>query len=212
MIVSLSILNLDLNHLEEALKHLRYAPLLHMDIMDGNFVENVSFDEKIVKRAAVANPCSVIDVHLMTVTPGLILEKYAEAGADYITFHLETGNINENIEKIHSLKVKAGLSIKPETDVKELIPYLSNLEYVLIMSVEPGKGGQSFMPSAIEKVKFLSEYKKEHNLHYVISIDGGINIETAGLVKDYVDIAVIGTAITKAADPVKVFKEFLSLR
>lgn len=211
IVVSLSILNANLDKLKEVLKPMFFVPILHMDIMDGKFVKQISFDEKIVEKAYHINPRSIIDVHLMCEKPEKLFLKYKEAGADYITFHLETGNVKNNIELLHKMNVKAGLSIKPETNVRELEPYLKMVDYILIMSVEPGLGGQQFMPQAIEKVKYLKEYKEANNLAYLISIDGGINKETVQKVKKYIDIAVVGSAITKSENPTKELQDFLGM-
>lgn len=211
MILDLSILNADLNNIEKFLKPIFYAPLLHMDIMDGKFVNNTSFDESVVERCFKASPRSVIDVHLMVEDPDSLFEKYKKAHADYITFHLEVGKVKERIDKIHSLGIKAGLSIKPNTDVHLLIPYLSMIDQILIMSVEPGKGGQTYLDSATDKLKFLKEYKEKNNLHYLINVDGGINKETYIKVMKYADLAVVGSAITKDENYVESYQTFFKL-
>lgn len=210
MFLDLSILNADLDNIESFLKPvIGINAVLHMDIMDGVFVKQTSFDETIVKRSKDASPTSVIDVHLMCVNPEKLFVKYKEAGADYITFHYETSNIKENIDRIHELGLKAGLSINPDTDVEVLVPYLKDVDMVLVMSVYPGLGGQSFMPNSIEKVKFLREYKEKNDLHYLINIDGGINMNTYQFIKPYCDLAVVGSAITKSNEYVKTFYDYL---
>ena len=212
MFLDISILNADLDNIERFLKPIKpWCFLIHMDIMDSIFVKQKSFDHEIVRRCKEETPLSIIDVHLMCVNPEKLFNLYKDAGADYITFHYETGNIKENIDKIHELGLKAGLSINPDTDVKVLIPYLACLDQVLVMSVFPGLGGQSFIESSIEKVKFLKEYKREHDLHYLINIDGGINMDTYKKVQPYCDLAVVGSAITKSDDYVKKYLEYLTL-
>ena len=200
MIVDLSILNADLDKIEDFLKPIFDCPIIHMDIMDGKFVKELSFDERIVKRCSDFMPEAIIDCHLMVADPISLIEKYKDANADYITFHYEVGNIKETIDLIHSYGIKAGLSINPGTDVKVLEPYLKDIDMVLVMSVWPGRGGQSYIESSTDKLKFLKEYKDKHNLNYLINVDGGINMNTYEYVKPYADLAVVGSAITKASD------------
>ncbi|MCR5741296.1 MAG: ribulose-phosphate 3-epimerase [Gammaproteobacteria bacterium] len=209
MLISLSILNAPLDNIEKFLAPLTMLPVIHMDIMDGKFVKQTSFDESVVKRAYEASPRSIIDVHLMVENPDEYFLKYKEAKADYITFHYEVGDIKRRIDYIHSLGLKAGLSINPDTDVKVLEPYLDDIDMVLVMSVFPGLGGQKFIDSSIEKVKYLKEYKTKHNKNFIISIDGGINLVTGQLVKNYCDLAVVGSAITKDANYVEAFYKHL---
>ena len=211
MIVDLSILNANLDNIEGFLKPLLAAPILHMDIMDGKFVKETSFDEKIVKRCALSSPRSIIDCHLMVENPIDLIDKYKDAGANYITFHYEVGRIKETIDLIHSKGLKAGISINPGTDVKVLEPYLKDVDMVLIMSVWPGRGGQSYIDSSTDKLKYLKEYKEKNNLHYLINVDGGINMNTYELVKPYADLAVVGSAITKAANYVETYYSYLQL-
>jgi len=208
MILSLSILNADLDHLDEFFKPINYCPLIHMDIMDGKFVPETSFNEITVKKAYLINPRSIIDVHLMVENPDPLFELYKDSYADYITFHYEVGDVKRRIEKIHSLGIKAGISINPLTDVKVLEPFLSSVDYILVMSVYPGLGGQKYLDQATEKLRYLKDYKNNHHLHYLISVDGGINMDTYLKVKPYTDIAVVGSAITKAQDYVAMYQEF----
>ena len=209
MLVSLSILNAPLDNLDEYFKPLVNAPVLHMDIMDGKFVENTSFGSDVVKKSYNASPRSIIDVHLMVENPDPLFKEYKEAGADYITFHYEVGDVKRRIDMLHKMGVKAGVSINPSTDVHVLDSYLDDIDQILVMSVWPGKGGQKFIESSIEKVKYLKEYKTKNNKHYIISIDGGINLETGQLVKQYCDLGVVGSAITKADNYVEAFNKHL---
>ncbi len=203
MYLSLSILNSDLENIEEELKPLSLLFAIHMDIMDGKFVPETSFDEKIVERCTKSNSRCIIDTHLMVVDSENYFEKYKNAGSDYITFHYETGNVRENINKIHEMGLKAGVAINPDTDVKLIEEYLKEVDLVLVMSVYPGRGGQSFIETSVDKLKFLYEYKKNNDLHYMISVDGGINAKTYMMVKPYCDLAVTGSAVTKAEDEKK---------
>ena len=209
MLVSLSILNAPLDNLNEYFKPLVMAPVLHMDIMDGKFVSNTSFGSDVVRKSYEASPRSIIDVHLMVENPDDYFMEYKEAKADYITFHYEVGDIKRRIDLLHKMGVKAGIAINPGTDVHVLDPYLDDVDLILVMSVWPGKGGQQFIESSIDKVKYLKEYKTKNNKHFIISIDGGINLETGQLVKKYCDLGVVGSAITKAPNYVEAFQKHL---
>ncbi len=198
MIIDLSILNADLNNIEDFLDNGIAYPSIHMDIMDGIFVKELSFDENIVRRVSKIYKNSIINCHLMVQNPDPLFEKYKDAGASYIIFHLEIGNTLERIKKIKDLNIKVGLSINPDTDVEDLVPYLALIDQVLIMSVYPGRGGQKYIESSTGKLKFLKEYKEKNNLNYSINVDGGINEETYKHVKPYSDFAVIGSRLTKS--------------
>lgn len=211
MIVSLSILNADKEHLKEYFAPINFCPFIHMDIMDGKFVKETSFNEEVVERAYEANPRSVIDVHLMVDNPDPLIPIYEKAHADFLTFHYEVGDIARRIALIKTHNMKPGLSVNPDTDIKLIEPYLKDLSLVLVMSVWPGKGGQEFMMEAVHKLRYLMEYKKTHNLHYMISVDGGINLTNYQLVKPFTDIAVVGSAITKASDYAKAYTECFKL-
>jgi len=206
MIISLSILNIE--------KENRYIQIndfmrvkgnwIHFDVMDGVFVENKTFSYEVVKE--IGEYCDFFkDVHLMTYNPEKHLKKYKEAGANQITFHYESvekEKIIPLIKEIKEMNMKAGISVKPSTNIEEIEKYLSYLDLVLVMSVEPGKGGQKFMDSSLEKIRWLHEKKKENK--YLISVDGGINNETSKLVKDAgADVIVVGTYLTKC----KIIKE-----
>ena len=202
MEISLSILTMDLNNINECLKpfknNLKY---LHLDVMDGKFVPNSTFNHELIKTI---NKDYIFDTHLMIEEPIKYIKDYAEAGSDYITFHVEAAEDSMAcINLIKSLGVKAGISIKPNTPVSEICKYLPYLDMVLVMSVEPGFGGQKFMESSIAKVKELKELKEQHGYNYLINIDGGIKDVTLPLVKDYLDLAVSGSYIANAEDPVR---------
>ena len=171
--------------------------------MDGVFVPNISFGASIQKQIRPLFKDMIFDTHLMIIEPHKYIKDFVDAGSDYITFHIEAkSNINETIDLIHSYGKKAGLSIKPNTDPKDLIPYLNKIELVLVMSVEPGFGGQKFMPNSIEKIKWLKEYKKKNNLNYLINVDGGINKDTYKFVEDAgTDLAVMGSFLYKNDNP-----------
>lgn len=171
---------------------------LHLDIMDGHFVPNISFGPSIVKQIRPLTN-ALFDVHLMIENPEKYLDAFIDAGADRITYHYEVNlDHHQMLDLIHQKGLKAGLSIKPKTVVTELIPYLAKVDLVLVMSVEPGFGGQKFMMDALEKIQFLDNYRKQNNLKYQIEVDGGINLETAKLVKEAgADIIVAGTYLFK---------------
>ena len=203
MKVSLSILTVDYAKVEESLKPLLDGiDYVHMDVMDGVFVPNISFGYSFIKslRKITDKP---FDTHLMIEDPIKYIKQFAEAGSQYITIHVEAkSDVKETIKLIKSYGVKAGISIKPNTTVEEIKEYLPLVDMVLVMSVEPGFGGQKFMPSSIDKVKLLKELKEENNYSYLINIDGGINGDTAKYISDYVDMAVSGSYIVNAENPV----------
>lgn len=204
MKVSLSILTADFSNFEKSVGNvMKESDYIHLDVMDGEFVPNISIGPAFVKsiRKLTDKP---FDTHLMIRHPNNYIKEFVEAGSQYITFHIEADcNAKEVIDLIHSYGIKAGISIKPKTSVKvieELLPYL---DMVLIMSVEPGFGGQKFMPVAIDKVKELKELKDKYGYNYLINIDGGINDKTLPLVKDYLDLAVSGSFVCNAEDQIK---------
>lgn len=167
---------------------------IHFDVMDGRFVKNKTFNHKLVKSINAYNNL-FSDVHLMVNNPSRLVKRYAKAGADLLTFHYESvkeKNISKLIKKIKDNGMKVGISIKPDTDVQVLLPYLVDIDCILIMSVEPGKGGQSFIPSSVDKIKYLNSLKQKY--HYLIAVDGGINNETSKLVKDAgSDVIIVGS-------------------
>ena len=174
---------------------------IHIDVMDGLFVNNISFGIPVIKSIRPYFT-KLFDTHLMIVNPERYIEAFSNAGADLITFHIEaTEDSNKVINMIHEKGLKAGISLRPKTKVLDLIPYLDKVELVLVMSVEPGFGGQEFDTSAIEKIKWLNEYKTTHNLNYEIEVDGGINEITGKLCKDAgADVLVSGSYIFKAVN------------
>ena len=207
-----SILSADFSKLLEEVKDVSSAKFLHIDVMDGHFVPNITIGPLIVKSIK-GKVDMVFDCHLMISDPKKYTESFALAGADIITFHYEAlknkEEILELIEYIKSFNVKAGISIKPNTSVDVLDDeILSKVDLVLVMSVEPGFGGQKFMPSALPKIKTLSTLKKEKNYNYIIEVDGGINSDTLPLVKEVgIEAIVAGTFVFKSTDREKTIKE-----
>lgn len=205
VIVSPSLLSGDFNNLSYDLTRMKNLGLkyLHFDVMDGNFVNNISFGAPILKSIR-PHYDFIMDVHLMIANPYNYTKQFVDAGADIITFHLEAYDYDKNIETIKYIKsfnIKAGMSIKPNTDVKELLPYINDLDLILIMSVEPGWGGQSFLESSLYKISFLRSYIDKHNLNCLISVDGGINDKTGKIcVENGVDILVAGSYLFNKDD------------
>ncbi len=185
------------------------AEYVHLDVMDGVFVPNISFGIPLIEAARKVTD-AVLDVHLMITEPERYIEQFAKAGADIIVFHYEaTNNHMEVIDKIHSLGKKAGISVKPATPTFVLEPLMNSLDLVLIMSVEPGFGGQKLIPETLEKVSQVKEMRQVLGADFEIEIDGGITVENAHLaVEAGVDVLVAGSAVFKAADPAAVISAF----
>lgn len=183
------------------------ADLVHMDVMDGHFVPNISFGPAVIKSMRDKSNLP-FDTHLMISEPYDYIEKFANAGSDIITFHLESqSDVIKTIEKIKSFGIKAGIAINPETDVTSLLPYLELIDLALVMTVHPGFGGQKFMIDQMKKVDILKEKITNKKLNCLIEIDGGINLETIGTVENYpVDIVVSGTCIFNSPDIAQTIK------
>ena len=202
MILAPSILSLDYSKFSEQLEILnKNVKWLHFDVMDGHFVPNLSFGPDIFKTFRV-NSSLFMDVHIMSDRPEFFTNIFMKAGADNITFHYEAfEDIDSCLNLIKLIKnnyVKAGISIKPNTDVKVLEPLLKELDLVLVMSVEPGFGGQKFMENAYDKISWLRKYRSENNLSYLIEVDGGVNKNNAyKLAERGVDVLVAGSYIFK---------------
>ncbi|MGN0613950.1 MAG: ribulose-phosphate 3-epimerase [Porcipelethomonas sp.] len=201
--VSVSILSADFMHLEEDIRRIEKsgARMLHFDVMDGVFVNNISFGFPVLK-AVNAHTDMHLDVHLMITDPLRYIDECRNCGADTITFHLESSsNANETIKAIKKTGAKTGLSLKPGTPFEEALPYMDKIDMLLIMTVEPGFGGQSFMEDMLDKISKAKKYISENNLSVSIEVDGGINDKTALLCsRAGADIMVAGSYIFKSSD------------
>ncbi len=177
---------------------------LHVDIMDAHFVPNLSFSPALVKAIRKGFPAVYQDVHLMMDNPAAYISAFAEAGADAITIHAEIPeNIEEILRDIRARGCKAGLSVKPKTDVRAVEKYLPLCDQVLVMTVEPGFGGQKFMADMMPKLRWL----RENGFAGGVQVDGGVNVETArACVSAEADELVMGTALVRAEDPVAVIR------
>lgn len=183
------------------------ADWMHLDVMDGHFVPNLTFGAPIIKwvRPFSDKP---FDVHLMISDPLRYIDDFADAGADIITFHIESdSDIDKTIDKIKSRGIKAGLVLKPKTPAEAVFPYLDRLDLVLVMTVEPGFGGQSFMADMMPKVEAIKAEINRRGLNVLIEADGGIGDATiAEVARAGVDVSVAGTAVFKAENPSQAIK------
>ena len=199
--ISPSILSADFSQLGVEIKRLEEggADMIHVDVMDGHFVPNLTIGPPVIK--ALRKKCNLkFDVHLMISPVHKYIQSYADAGADIITIHPEaTDNLEASILRIRELNKKVGVSLNPESKIDLITNFIDKIDLILIMSVNPGFGGQKFMPEVLEKIKELKKIQNEKNLDFDIEIDGGINFDNC---KDAIDaganILVSGTTIFKS--------------
>ena len=195
-IISPSMLSADFGNLERDTKMIdrSAAEWVHIDVMDGVFVPNISFGFPVMKPIRKATN-KVLDVHLMIVEPEKYVKRFVDAGADYVTFHYEaTEHIDLCIDEIRKAGAKVGISIKPKTEASVLKDILAKVDLVLVMSVEPGFGGQSFIDGSLDKIRELAQMREQMGLNFLIEVDGGIFAAGA-------EAVVAGSAVFGAADP-----------
>ncbi len=210
IIISPSVLAADFSKLGEEVNKVYNAgaEYIHLDVMDGIFVPNISFGPPVIASLRKATK-AFFDVHLMITKPERYIKDYVDAGADLITIHYESCDDPLNVAKlIKSYNVRAAVSVKPATPVDVLFPILNELDMVLIMTVEPGFGGQKLIPETIEKVKILRDYADENGISVDIEVDGGVTPDNLPLLTAAgANVIVAGSAVFKAQDPVAVIEK-----
>jgi ribulose-phosphate 3-epimerase len=214
-IVAPSLLASNFFKMEEECKMLNEseADWYHLDVMDGRFVPNISFGPMIIEffRIATTKPC---DVHLMILEPGDYAEQFKNAGADHLIVHIEAcPHLHRNLQQIKSLGMKTGVAINPHTPVSELSDILHDTDIVCMMSVNPGFGGQQFIPYTLEKIKQLRKMIDERGLKTLIEIDGGVTVENApSIIAAGADVLVAGNTVFKSADPKETIRQLKQLK
>ncbi len=205
MIIAPSLLSADFLQLQRDCDMLNKseADWFHLDVMDGRFVPNISFGPMIVEffRKSTTKVC---DVHLMIEEPERYAEAFRKAGADHLTVHIEAcTHLHRNIQQIKQLGMKAGVAVNPHTPVHLLEDIIGDIDIVCLMSVNPGFGGQTFIPGTIQKIKLLKSMIQKANAHVLIEIDGGVSVSNAPeIIAAGADVLVAGNAVFKAADPI----------
>ncbi len=201
--ISPSILSANFVHLGREIDSIATADMLHFDVMDGIFVPNISVGLPVLKSVRAYTDMQ-LDVHLMIDRPSRYVDDFIKNGADWLTFHVEAEaeeNIAPAIEKLHKAGRKAGLVLKPKTPAEAILPWLDSLDMVLVMTVEPGFGGQGFIYEMLPKIETLRRYINERGLSTLLEVDGGVNPDTAKLCRDAgANVLVAGSDVFKQAD------------
>lgn len=212
--LSPSMLSIDFGKVAEQLKLIENAgtPYIHLDVMDGVFVPNISFGIPVIKSVR-KHSNMIFDAHLMIVEPEKYIEDFHKAGADIITIHVESTKYP--MEVLHQIKAtgcKAGITLNPRTPVETLLPYLKEVDVIMVMTVEPGFGGQRFMESQLSKIKQLAKWRKEMGLGYDIEVDGGITIDNVREVLEAgANVIVAGSAVFGKEDIAAAAKDFMDI-
>ena len=213
-IISPSILSADFTQLRQEIEILEgsRAEWIHFDVMDGVFVNNISFGFPILRSVRSLSK-KFLDVHLMIVEPQKYIERFSECGADMITLHVEsTDRMGECLSRIHALKKKAGITLRPSTPLEKIIPYLHDVDMVLLMSVEPGFGGQKFITDSLERVRSVRRELQKVCSNALIEIDGGVTLDNVGTIfQSGVDVVVAGSAVFSSEEPQKQIERMLEI-
>ena len=207
-----SILSADFANLERDIKELESigVDMFHIDVMDGNFVPNISFGFPIIESIRPKTD-KIFDCHLMIANPENYVEQFCKVGCDMVSFHIEaTNHADRVIQVIKNNGKKAGIVLNPQTSIESIKYLLPKLDYVLIMTVNPGFGGQKFIPEMLEKIEELTKLREEKNYNFLIEVDGGINVETSKACRDKgADLLVCGSFLFGASDKEKTLGELL---
>lgn len=209
-IISPSLLSANFLKLGDEIKMLNEskAEWLHLDVMDGRFVPNISYGFPVIKAVSAVST-QILDVHLMILEPEKYIHDFAKAGADHIHVHIETSpHLHRTIQLIHAEGVKAGVAINPHTPISQLVDIIEDIDFVLIMSVNPGFGGQKFIPHSLKKIAEVKELILQTNSKALIEVDGGVNLENAkDIIRAGADALVAGNAVFSAENPSDMIKQ-----